>query len=380
MPNATAKPLEIARPGTFTAFNGRRFKLTEGDLKAMAAAYDPAVRRAPMVLGHPRLDAPAVGWVKSLRYEGGKLVAEPDQVEAAFAAAVNDGRYGTVSAALLEPSQSINPKQGNYYLRHVGFLGAMIPGIDSLKPPEFAAGEEYLEFAAGGMSMLGRMAAMGQRIAGMMRRRREAVIEKDGMEAADKEVPAWDLDMLEEDCRDMAKEVDDAGPGFAAPADVPAPVAGADLAARLQALEARECAITAREAALESQAAESRRVEFAAYVDGLVADGKVLPPYQPGLVAILAGEAGAEFAAGQDRFESHAQFITTFLDRHLTRQWTPGEVAKPEPEAPAGATFAAPPGYTVSAEWLDVHENALRYQAAHPGTSYLDAVRAVGGR
>lgn len=79
------KWIEIARTGTFTDSAGRPQTFTEGDLEAIAHAYDPAKRDAPLVFGHPKTDAaPAFGWAARLRAENGKLFAQfahvPDAV------------------------------------------------------------------------------------------------------------------------------------------------------------------------------------------------------------------------------------------------------------------------------------------------------------
>ena len=71
------KWIEIARTGTFTDSAGRPQTFTEDDLEAIAHAYDPAKRDAPLVFGHPKTDAaPAFGWAARLRAENGKLFAQ----------------------------------------------------------------------------------------------------------------------------------------------------------------------------------------------------------------------------------------------------------------------------------------------------------------
>ena len=70
------KWIEIARTGTFTDSAGRPQTFTERDLAAIASAYDPARRDAPLTFGHPASDsAPAFGWAEQLKSEGGKLFA-----------------------------------------------------------------------------------------------------------------------------------------------------------------------------------------------------------------------------------------------------------------------------------------------------------------
>ncbi len=67
--------IAIARTGTFTDSAGREQKFTEADLDSIAASYDPKKSEAPLVFGHPTTDAPAYGWVESLKREGEKLFA-----------------------------------------------------------------------------------------------------------------------------------------------------------------------------------------------------------------------------------------------------------------------------------------------------------------
>ena len=77
--------IEIFKAGTHTDSHGTTLTFSEADLAAMAGAYDPAISEAPIVVGHPSADAPAYGWIKSLSEKGGKLLAQPDQVDPTFA-------------------------------------------------------------------------------------------------------------------------------------------------------------------------------------------------------------------------------------------------------------------------------------------------------
>ncbi|BDZ02437.1 hypothetical protein MUTS16_35100 [Escherichia coli] len=56
-------------------------------------AYDPSVHEAPLVIGHPRTEDPAWGWVKALSLSGVDLMAEPAQLDPQFAEMVTDGRF-----------------------------------------------------------------------------------------------------------------------------------------------------------------------------------------------------------------------------------------------------------------------------------------------
>lgn len=135
------KRLEICRPGSFVDVNGTPVVLTEQDLRECATIYNPKQRPAPLVIGHPKLDDPAKGWVAQLDYVDGALVATPERVDPAFDEDVED-RYPNRSAAFFHPSHSANPILGKWYLKHVGFLGAAQPAVDGLKPVEFGLFDE----------------------------------------------------------------------------------------------------------------------------------------------------------------------------------------------------------------------------------------------
>jgi hypothetical protein len=142
------KKLEIFKIGCFTPMGGSPVYFTETDLRAMAAAYDPSLLKAPLVVGHPTLEAPAYGYVKSLLYENQKLLAEPDRVDPSFADLVNAGRYLSLSASFYRPYALNNPRPGSYYLRHVGFLGATAPAVKGLETPSFCEeGYNVIQFS-----------------------------------------------------------------------------------------------------------------------------------------------------------------------------------------------------------------------------------------
>ena len=135
------KRIKIFKSGAQTTAAGQTIEFSDADLVACAAAYDPATSEAPIVIGHPKTDAPAYGWIARLIAEDGALFADLDRVNPAFAEAVNEGAYRHVSAAFYGPHNPANPKPGAYYLRHVGFLGATPPAVKGLGAVEFAAGE-----------------------------------------------------------------------------------------------------------------------------------------------------------------------------------------------------------------------------------------------
>ena len=117
---------EIFRAGTRTDANGNTVTITHADLAAAAQAYDPKVHEAPIVIGHPKADAPTYGWVSGLKAENGVLMADFDQVDEGFADLVKAGRYKKVSASFYLPTSPNNPKPGVWTLRHVGLSTPML--------------------------------------------------------------------------------------------------------------------------------------------------------------------------------------------------------------------------------------------------------------
>ncbi|MBD2628482.1 hypothetical protein [Trichormus variabilis] len=136
------KYLEIFKAGKHTAMDGRTLSFGESEINASVKAYDPSIHEAPLVVGHPKSDAPAYGWVKGLTGNTGLMQAIPHQVDPVFAEMVNAGRFKKISASFYMPDHPTNPVPGVYYLKHVGFLGAVAPAVKGLKSASFEESEE----------------------------------------------------------------------------------------------------------------------------------------------------------------------------------------------------------------------------------------------
>jgi hypothetical protein len=377
MARAALQPIEIFRPGRHTDMSGEALEFSEADLHASAAAYDPALHEAPLTVGHPRHNLPAYGWVRALAVPetDSSLQATPHQVDPAFAEMVRAGRFKKISASFYRPHAPGNPKPGVYYLRHVGFLGAQPPAVKGLRDAEFAddeAGVVTLEF--------GEDARWGfESIARVLRGLREWLIERDGTETADRVVP----DYLIRDTQAVAEDEREAGAAaYSEPTqETPAmpeqqPV---DLAEREAELNSREQAIKDREDQARAGEAARRHAEAAAFAERLVEAGKVLPKDRDALVAFMDGldaEAAIEFGEGDERRRHGAgEWLQEFLEALPPRvdfgEHTPGETQDEQT-----ADFAAPPGYAVDAQQLELHRKALAYQREHD-TDYVTAARAV---
>ncbi|MCA3367276.1 MAG: peptidase [Roseomonas sp.] len=294
------KQLHIFRSGVHQPMQGGALEFREADLAATAAAYDPALGEAPLVVGHPKTDAPAYGWVRALRAEGGDLVAEPHQVEPAFAEMVASGRFKKISASFYTPNHPSNPKPGAFYLKHVGFLGAAAPAVKGLRDVAFAADEAdviTLEFAADGAVSGWRLSWLLADVGGLFRGIRDWMVAKEGVEAAEKLLPAQTVQRMTDEAARMQGEAD-----AARAAAVPPPVFAEDKQQetetvptektedvdRIAALEARERDLQAREAAFAEAEAARRNAEMAAFTEKLVAEARIPQGVVPRILAFAA--------------------------------------------------------------------------------------------
>lgn len=145
--NTTLPPgVEIFAAGRRTADNGTTYDFSDADIDAIAASYNPAVRAAPLVVGHPAANLPAYGWVARVatlpRTDGKVLTMDSRDVEPAFAEMVRTQRFPKRSASFYHPTHPNNPTPGKWYLRHVGFLGAQPPAVAGLKDIQFSEQED----------------------------------------------------------------------------------------------------------------------------------------------------------------------------------------------------------------------------------------------
>ncbi|MDF7679294.1 hypothetical protein PT300_01110 [Enterobacteriaceae bacterium ESL0689] len=185
-----AATLPVFAPGTHTAMDGRTITFSAENCIDLAASYDPALAEAPFVIGHPQLTAPAWGWAARFEFRDGLLWAAPKQVNPAFAEAFNAGSYKKRSLSFYLPDSPGNPKPGHYYPRHVGFLGAVPPGVKGLPDVQFAeAGGENgpLEFALPWES---------DNLASLFQALRDWLIQEKNIEQADKIIPRWRIQSI----------------------------------------------------------------------------------------------------------------------------------------------------------------------------------------
>jgi len=350
--------------------SGDAFNFSESDLAATVRAYNPALHEAPLVLGHPKHDAPAGGWVKSLTQVADGLEAEPHEIDPEFGELVANKRFKKISASFYHPDSPNNPAPGVYYLRHVGFLGAMPPSVKGLRPIELAENEEgVVEFADFGHEVG----------ANLWRRMREWLIGQFGQATADQVVPSWEVDSIAE----VARRDDGPRPAFTEPtppATVEAPAVKPEEIAAMQAenerlkgqvLQHQEQQLKARQ--------ESIHATNVAFAEQLVGTGKLLPKHTAALIAALdfaeAGDTPLEFGEGDDRQPVVDGLKAIFAD--LPEQISFAEQASKHRQG--DASVVVDPEFAeknTDPDRLELHQRATAL-AADKGIPYESAVRQL---
>ena len=370
-PAADAPWIEIFRAGTHTDASGIKMTFTEAHLDEIVASYDATLHEAPVVVGHPKTDDPALGWVSALKREGKSLYKQERDVQPELEEARDAGLYRKRSASFYLPTSPGNPTPGKFYLRHVGWLGAMPPAIkgmaDKLKKGSVAFneddGEGVIEFNDMAVDFGDADAPrwIARPIASVMDNIRDFLVEAVGVEKADRIVPRYQIDAIREAGLVPERPVGSLGYGegdeddVTDPNDPPNPEEDAamtqqaqDLAAaqaKLDAdraeLERKETAFNESKAAADQAAAEARAAEqqkeATDFADALVDGGQLLPAKKAGVIALyqaaLQIEQPLNFGEGDDATEKPAVEIVRETFGGLPQQFDFSEKSGDDGEA-----------------------------------------------
>lgn len=268
------KPIKIFKVGTHTDMNGLSKRYTRSMLAACAAAYSPDTHEAPLVLGHPKHDDPAMGWVDYLELDkDGYLLAYPKNIDPVFAESVNAGKNNKISASFYLPDSPNNPMPGTLYLRHVGFLGAQVPAVKGLGTVQFGEQDEN------GVVNFMSPAYAFELVADVLRRQRDALIASNGVEEAEKQIPIWVIDSLKKDVR---LNDDKLQPAFAEPTppkdqEVPKTPREIELEQQLEQAQAT----------LKAQAIAEQESVASNFAESLVVAGQIPPKLKEDAIALL---------------------------------------------------------------------------------------------
>jgi hypothetical protein len=150
------------------------------------------------------------------------------------------------------------------------------------------------------------------------------------------------------------------------------------------ALETENAALKTKLAAAEARdkaaVAATRRTEAVQFCEGLIQAGRLLPVEKDTVLALYdlaATSAPVEFGEGDGKTTEAPLAKFKALLENLPKRVEFKEVGGGDMDLSGGVEFSAPDRYAVDAVALATHNRALAYQAAHPATDYIAAIKAV---
>ena len=115
---------EIFKVGTHTSANGITKDYTVDHLNQIVQNHSAPT---PIVVGHPKDNSPAFGWIKNLFIKGESLFAEAADLVPEFIDLLKQKIYKNRSVSLKQN------EDGTLSLNHVGFLGGVLPAVKGLE-------------------------------------------------------------------------------------------------------------------------------------------------------------------------------------------------------------------------------------------------------
>lgn len=317
------RPFDIFYAGKHVSASGAALNFSEADLERSAAVYDPAKHEAPIVIGHPKDNLPAFGWIEKLDFTGGELVAAPKDVDPEFEDMVAKRRFPKRSASFYSPGSANHPLAGTadhdtYYLRHVGFLGAAPPSLKGLREVAFSAADDgVIEFVE---AVPYAWSSLHQILSSL----RDMLIADKGIDVADKIVPKFYLSDIDAAGRAAASAAQTSIPSFSdtAPEDTDMTLTPQQIT-DLQTTAARATALEAENATLKASLTKAQ-ADFAEANTALSATKRELA------IGKIKADLQQHIAAGRllpAQVEAEAEFIAGLDDSVQTFDFTEGEGA-----------------------------------------------------
>lgn len=268
---------EIFRTGKHIASNGQEVNVTEKDLDEIVSNFSDKNPDVPIVIGHPKTNNPAYGWVDKLKREGDKLYACYKDVASEFEEWVKDGRYKTRSISLKDN-----------VLRHIGWLGAKPPAIKGLEAYQFEEDENALSFSEDFKFTT---------IAQVLSNLRDFLIEKYGTEIADSVVANWRI----EDLKQIDTKTEDEIRAFCeAIINPPEP----DEQNEYSEPDPRDTVISELKQKLEQERADKRRSEHVQFAENAVLNGNITPAqkaFVTDFMEVCYSQGEYEFSEGDEK-------------------------------------------------------------------------------
>jgi len=132
----------ILKTGKFSDSKGNECEFTTEKLDKIVDNFKNVHKNVPICVGHPKTNAPAYGWLDSVKRVGNNLYCSFKDVQDEFKDAVNRGLFKNRSISL---DKDLN-------IRHLAFLGGQAPAVKGLEnfcfeDDENAIDIEFADFA-----------------------------------------------------------------------------------------------------------------------------------------------------------------------------------------------------------------------------------------
>lgn len=260
--------IEAFKAGKHTDSSGNSKTWTDSDIQAIADTYNATVsetnpdrREAPVVVGHPKDNSPAFGWIQSAKKVKDKLVLTLANLNDDFVKALKEGSYKYRSISLF-PDNTI---------RHIGFLGGAQPAVPGLGPINWSTTEgDYItfEFSATESPV---SVNSSQSLAELEQENNffKRLFKKFGIDLANQfnqdtqfKGDSNDTDNMED--KGMAEKKDDMSKQIS------------DLNDKIA---ERDKTIAELNSKIEESNSEARKAEYKSFCENLVAEGKMLPKH-----------------------------------------------------------------------------------------------------
>ncbi|KAF0145104.1 MAG: hypothetical protein FD156_1215 [Nitrospirae bacterium] len=279
---AAKKLVSALRIGTFKDSNGEEHTFDVKRLDAIASAYNPQFNEAPEVIGHPKTDDPAWGWIKSFKREGDILFYEYRDRVPAFQQMIDLKMF---------KHRSIKLGADGITVKHVGWLGAKAPAVKGL-PVTFKAEDEgvTIEFSEdeGDIGVMEKMKKMLMEMMDMIsgkKKQADGPPEKGKMQMEEKEEGMGEIDELKKKLTEHEGKI-------------------AEFSERDSAKDA-EIACLRKD--LADKTAAERKQSFAAFCESKEMEGKIPPAVKPVVIEfmeILSGTQEFEFSEGDGKLKA----------------------------------------------------------------------------
>lgn len=293
---AGKKLVAALRTGTFKDSSGKEHTFDVKRLDAIAAAYNPQFYEAPEVIGHPKTDDPAWGWIKSFKRDGDILFYEAGDRVPEFQKMIDLRMF---------KNRSIKLGADGVTVRHVGWLGAQPPAVKGL-PVTFKAEDEgaTIEFSE---------AYAINTVGNIFQRFREWLIAKFDQDTADSIVNNWEIDELknlkpDEEVVSTAEtgNFNEGGEDMGEIDELKKKLKEHEtkIAEFSESEKTKDAELVRLRKELSDKEAARRKQDFAAFCDSEEMKGKLPPAVKPTIIEfmeILSGVESFEFAEGDGK-------------------------------------------------------------------------------